>query len=104
MSLDIIRKMISGIRIENLVYINKNKFEELTVAPIERSLINKKILNSKELEWINNYHKKLKRIYRNILILKIKVILKKRVYLSKISYHLSSVSILILRSLAVWIF
>ena len=50
-----------GIRIENLVYINKNKFEELTVAPIERSLINKKILNSKELEWINNYHKKVEK-------------------------------------------
>tara|TARA_S200000501_G_scaffold373842_1_gene421948 strand:+ start:2143 stop:3843 length:1701 start_codon:yes stop_codon:yes gene_type:complete len=50
-----------GIRIENLVYINKNKFEELTVAPIEKSLINKKILSSKELEWINNYHKKVEK-------------------------------------------
>ena len=26
-----------GIRIENLVYINRNKFEELTIAPIEKS-------------------------------------------------------------------
>ncbi len=32
-----------GIRIENLVYIKKNKFEELTVAPIEKDLIDKKI-------------------------------------------------------------
>ena len=50
-----------GIRIENLIYINKNKFEELTIAPIEKSLINKKILNSKELKWINNYHKKVEK-------------------------------------------
>ena len=50
-----------GIRIENLVYIKKNKFEELTVAPIEKALINKKILNSKEIKWINNYHKKVRK-------------------------------------------
>ena len=31
-----------GIRIENLIYIKKNKFEELTLAPIEKNLIKKK--------------------------------------------------------------
>ena len=31
-----------GIRIENLIYIKKNKFEELTMAPIEKDLIRKK--------------------------------------------------------------
>ena len=34
-----------GIRIENLVYINKNKFQELTLVPIEKNLINKRILS-----------------------------------------------------------
>jgi len=50
-----------GIRIENLVYIKKNKFEELTVAPIEKDLINKKILNKIEIKWINDYHKKVQK-------------------------------------------
>ncbi len=54
-----------GIRIENLVYIKKNKFEELTVAPIEKDLINKNILDRKEIKWINNYHYKVKKnLYR----------------------------------------
>ncbi len=50
-----------GIRIENLVYIKKNKFQELTMAPIEKDLINKKILNLAEIKWINNYHEKVKK-------------------------------------------
>ena len=50
-----------GVRIENLVYVKKNKFEELTIAPIEKDLINKKILNSDEIKWINSYHKKVKK-------------------------------------------
>ena len=41
-----------GIRIENLVYIekkkNKLKFKNLTMAPIDKDLIDKKLLNSKE--------------------------------------------------------
>ncbi len=50
-----------GIRIENLLYIKKNKFKELTIAPIEKDLIDKKILNSSEILWLNNYHKLVKR-------------------------------------------
>ena len=50
-----------GIRIENLVYIKKNKFHELTIAPIEKDLINKKILNKTEIKWINDYHKKVRK-------------------------------------------
>jgi len=49
-----------GIRIENLVYIKKNKFEELTMAPIEKNLIKKKMLNKKEITWLNKYHAKVK--------------------------------------------
>ena len=50
-----------GIRIENLVYIKKNKFEELTMAPMEKDLIKKKILNKKEITWLNKYHNKVKK-------------------------------------------
>ena len=50
-----------GIRIENLIYIKKNKFEELTLAPIEKDLINIKMLNKKEIYWLNKYHTKVKK-------------------------------------------
>jgi len=50
-----------GIRIENLIYIKKNKFEELTMAPIEKNLIKKKMLNKKEISWLNKYHTKVKK-------------------------------------------
>jgi Xaa-Pro aminopeptidase len=53
-----------GIRIENLIYINQNKFEELTLVPIEKNLINKKILNKNEINWINKYHS---RVRKNLL-------------------------------------
>jgi len=49
-----------GMRIENLIYIKKNKFEELTMAPIEKDLIKKKMLNKKEIDWLNKYHVKVK--------------------------------------------
>ena len=51
-----------GIRIENLIYIKKGSkgkyFENLTMAPIDKDLINKNILSRKEKNWLNNYHKK----------------------------------------------
>jgi len=50
-----------GIRIENLIYIKKNKFEELTMAPIEKDLIKKKMLNKEEIDWLNKYHSKVKK-------------------------------------------
>ena len=50
-----------GIRIENLIYIKKNKFEELTMAPIEKDMIKKKMLNKKEIDWLNKYHSKVKK-------------------------------------------
>jgi len=42
-----------GIRIENLIYIKKNKFEELTMTPMEKDLIKKKMLNKKLIGSIN---------------------------------------------------
>ena len=51
-----------GIRIENLIYVKKNRgkkfFENLTLAPIDKELIDMSILNQKEKKWLNNYHKK----------------------------------------------
>ena len=51
-----------GIRIENLIYIkkinNKLHFENLTLAPIEKDLINFKLLNNKEKKYLNEYHKR----------------------------------------------
>ncbi len=49
-----------GIRIENLVYVNKIKnkiyFENLTLAPIEKDLINFDLLNSSEKNYLFKYH------------------------------------------------
>jgi len=59
-----------GIRIENLVYIKKNKFEELTMVPIEKDLISKNLLNKDEIAWINNYHEKVKKKLSRFMNLK----------------------------------
>jgi len=49
-----------GIRIENLVFIKKFKnklfFENLTLAPIEKDLINFKLLTRREKNYLFNYH------------------------------------------------
>ncbi len=49
-----------GIRIENLVYANKTKdklfFKNLTLAPLEKDLINYKLLNKREKNYIFKYH------------------------------------------------
>ena len=49
-----------GIRIENLIYIvRQNKklfFKNLTLAPIDKDLINYKLLNHKEKDYLFNYH------------------------------------------------
>ena len=49
-----------GIRIENLVYVKKTKknifFENLTLVPIEKDLINFKLLNSTEKNYLFKYH------------------------------------------------
>jgi len=51
-----------GIRIENLIFIKrkkqKNYFDNLTMAPIDKELIDLKILNKNEKKLLNNYHKK----------------------------------------------
>ncbi len=50
-----------GIRIENLIYVRglkkKMRFENLTMAPIEKDLIIPERLSNNEKKWLNNYHK-----------------------------------------------
>jgi Xaa-Pro aminopeptidase len=53
-----------GIRIENLIYCEKingnhSKIVNLTMVPIDKDCINKKLLNKNEINWINNYHQKI---------------------------------------------
>ena len=51
-----------GIRIENILLIIKKKkfltFDVLTFVPIDTKLIENKLLNIQEKNWINNYHNK----------------------------------------------
>lgn len=57
-----------GIRIENLIVVTDAEvpeggerpmmgFETLTFAPIDRTLIDENLLDQKELDWMNDYHK-----------------------------------------------
>ena len=50
-----------GIRIENLIYVKKNNgkkyFENFTMAPIDKELIDKNLLKKDEIKWLNNYHR-----------------------------------------------
>ena len=56
-----------GIRIENLIYVkkikNKLKFVDLTLAPIDKSLIVGKLLTFSEKNWLNKYHQ---RVFKNL--------------------------------------
>jgi Xaa-Pro aminopeptidase len=63
-----------GIRIENLELVvaaeiagaekPMNGFETLTLAPIDRRLIDLKMLSSAELAWLNDYHARVRREVR----------------------------------------
>ena len=60
-----------GIRIENLVYVkhlkNKLSFANLTLAPIEKDLINHKLLNKKEKNYLFKYHQNIYSEYAALL-------------------------------------
>ena len=63
-----------GIRIENLVYVKKNKnklhFENLTLAPIEKDLINFKLLDKSEKDYLFKYHLNIYAKYSKFLDIK----------------------------------
>ena len=60
-----------GIRIENLIRVKKNKkefiFENLTMVPIDKTLIDKKILKKNEINWVNNYHHSVLKNLKNLM-------------------------------------
>ena len=70
-----------GIRIENLIYVKSRKnnkyFENLTMVPIEKELIDKSLLNENEMIWLNNYHKKVFNYLKDFMNRKEKIELKK---------------------------
>ena len=50
-----------GIRIENLIIVKEKtsnliEFKTISWAPIDCDLIEKKLLNDSEIQWINRYH------------------------------------------------
>ncbi len=58
-----------GLRVENVAVVVKDeeksggeftflKFENLTLCPIDRRLVNKELLTQDEIDWLNSYHKK----------------------------------------------
>ena len=69
-----------GIRIENLIYVKKEKkrkyFENLTMVPIDKDLIDSNFLNNNEKNWLNSYHKhvfnKLKKAMNKTQLLELK--------------------------------
>ena len=64
-----------GIRIENLELVvateiagaekPMNAFETLTLAPIDRRLVDLNMLRSDELSWLNEYHAKVRHVVRS---------------------------------------
>jgi len=61
-----------GIRIENLQYVTESApikggerhmmgFHTLTLAPIDRQLVVKKMLSKAEIKWLNTYHKRVRK-------------------------------------------
>lgn len=52
-----------GIRLENTVYLEKNKKVSLSHFPYEEELINYEMLNKKELKWLINWQEAAKRMY-----------------------------------------
>ena len=63
-----------GIRIENLIFIKKDgkslRFENLTLAPIEKDLINYDLLSKSEKDYLFRYHLKIYETYSEFLNLK----------------------------------
>ncbi len=60
-----------GIRIENLIYVKKNKyrlyFDNFTMVPIDKNLIEISILSETEKKWINSYHKTVFKNLKNFM-------------------------------------
>ena len=70
-----------GMRIENLIYVNKIEkkilFKDLTLVPYDKNLINKHLLSRLEIKYLNNYHKEVFEKLNSFLNLKELSFLKK---------------------------
>jgi Xaa-Pro aminopeptidase len=74
------KKNFFGIRIENLVYVKKTngklKFKDLTLVPIDKKLIEEKLLTTSEKNWLNKYHQRvfssLKKFMNNVELIQLK--------------------------------
>ena len=70
-----------GMRIENLIYVKKIKkqllFEDLTLVPYDKNLIDKNLLSKLEIKYLNNYHKEVFEKLNSFLNLKELNFLKK---------------------------
>ena len=66
-----------GIRLENLIVVQTEKideaeremlsFETITLAPFDSSMINSNLLTSIELDWINVYHERVRKVLTPLL-------------------------------------
>ena len=67
-----------GIRLENLIVVQVENidnaeremlsFETITYAPFDRTMIDKKLLNEYEIDWINSYHASVRNILTPLLL------------------------------------
>ncbi|XP_033098855.1 xaa-Pro aminopeptidase 1-like [Anneissia japonica] len=69
-----------GIRLENIVFIKPTErehnfrnrgfltFEEVTLVPIQTKMIDASLLNAKEVDWLNNYHMRCRKIVGDELL------------------------------------
>ena len=53
------------------------EFENLTYAPIDKSLIIKKLLSKKEIFWLNSYHNKVFKVLKKYMNKKELILLRK---------------------------
>lgn len=73
-----------GIRIESLVLVTESKhkdfleFETISLCPIDLKLVDKKLLNKEEVDWLNNYHSKVFASLKKHLSIKEKEFLKQK--------------------------
>ena len=88
-----------GIRIENLIFVKKGKgkkfFDNLTMVPIDKDLIDLSLLNEAEIRWLNSYHQKVFKNLKYAMNSEEILDLKRLVQLSNILFHSFSIIILI---------
>jgi Xaa-Pro aminopeptidase len=73
-----------GVRIENLMFVKTLdkegsllEFENLTWAPLDKSLLDKKLLSTEEIQWVNTYHGEIYKKLSPLLERNLKTWLKK---------------------------